>query len=89
MAKFKCEVKFDRFRVNSAGARQLMNSPAMQADLLSRATSIKARADGMGSGVYAADVQAGRNRAHAMVKTTDALSMASNAKHNTLLKALS
>jgi len=76
------------FKMNAAGARALMNSSAMQEDLLSRANRIKRRAEGMGSGSYDADVQAGRNRAHAMVKTTDMRSIASNAKHNSLLKSI-
>ena len=65
-----------------------MNSRAIQDELLRRARAIKAHADSMGSGCYEADVQPGKNRAHAMVKTTDVVSMASNAKHNTLLKSL-
>lgn len=74
--------------MNSAGAIALMNSAEVQADLLSRAEAIKGRAESFGSGSYEADVQAGRTRAHAMVKTTDARSMASNKKHNSLLKSL-
>lgn len=76
--------------INSAGAREVLNSAGVQEDLLARANRIKARADGMGSGVYEADVQPGANRAHAMVKTPrgDFRTMASQAKHNTLLKSL-
>jgi hypothetical protein len=77
-----------KVKINSSGARQLLNSSAVQGELLKRAEKIKASADGMGSGKYAADVRPGKNRAHAMVKTTDFKSMASNAKHNTLLKSL-
>lgn len=65
-----------------------MNSPEVQDALLERANAIKARADSMGSGTYEADVRPGKNRAHAMVKTVDAKSRASNAKHNSLLKSL-
>lgn len=74
--------------MSKSGARDVMNSQAVMDDLLSRAETIKATADGMGSGKYVADVRKGQNRAHAMVKTTDAISCASNAKHNTLLKSL-
>lgn len=81
MAKVKVVVK-------SSGARQILNSQEIQDDLLERANRIKGKADSIGSGKYAADVQPGRNRAHAMVKTTDARSMASNRKHNTLLKSV-
>lgn len=77
-----------KVKINSSGARQLLNSSAVQGELLKRAEKIKASADGMGSRKYAADVRLGKNRAHAMVKTTDFISMASNAKHNTLLKSL-
>lgn len=76
--------------INSAGAKSLLNSSEVQADLLKRAERIRARADGMGSGRYEADVRPGKNRAHAMVKTQqgDFKTMASQAKHNTLLKSL-
>lgn len=76
-----------RVEMNHSGAREILNSPEIQAELLRRANRIREAADGMGSGVYAADVKPGKSRAHAMVKTTDFKSMASNAKHNTLLKA--
>lgn len=76
-----------KVRMRAAGAKAVMNSAEVQSKLLSMAESIKEQADGMG-GEYAADVRAGRTRAHAMVKTTDARSMAANAKHNALLKAL-
>jgi hypothetical protein len=75
-------------KINSAGAREILNSPQVQKELLRRANLIKANADSVGSGKYTADVQPGKNRAHALVKTTDAVSCASNAKHNTLLKSL-
>ena len=75
-------------KMNSSGARKILNGSAVQGDLLRRAEKIKASADGMGSGKYAADVRPGKNRAHAMVKTTDFISKKSNAKHNTLLKSM-
>lgn len=76
--------------MNRAGSVALMNSAEMQSDLLSRAERIKARADGMASGKYEADVQIGKTRAHAMVKTPsgDFKTMASQRKHNTLLKSM-
>ena len=81
MGKFKV-------RMNKSGARELLNSVEMQEELLSRAERIRERADSVGSGTYKADVQAGKNRAHAMVKTTDIVSQNSNKKHNTLLKSM-
>lgn len=77
-----------KVKMNTAGARAVMNSSEVQADLLDRANRIKARADSVGSGSYDSDVQAGKNRAHAMVKTRDIKSKVSNAKNNTLIKAL-
>jgi hypothetical protein len=74
--------------MNHAGSAEILNSSEVQGELLRRAQAIKARADSMGSGTYEADVQPGKARAHAMIKTTDALSVRSNAKHNTLLKSL-
>lgn len=74
--------------MNHAGARAILNSGAVQADLLARAERIRDRAGAVGSGSYEADVRPGRERAHAMVKTTDALSIASNAKHNSLVKSM-
>lgn len=75
-------------KISKDGARAILNSPEVQAELLQRAEAIKRHADSIGSGRYAADVQPGINRAHAMVKTTDTLSIRSNAKHNTLVKSL-
>lgn len=77
-----------RVEINHAAAQALLNGAEVQGELLRRAEAIKARADSVGSGTYAADVRAGKNRAHAMVKTTDAKSVKSNAKHNTLLRSL-
>lgn len=76
--------------MNASGSVSLMNSAEMQADLLGRAERIKAHADSMGSGKYIADVQPGRTRAHAMVKTPekDFRAMASQRKHNSLLKSM-
>lgn len=81
MAKFKVKISIH-------GCNELRNSEEVQQYILERAERIKAKADSIGSGKYIADVQPGRTRAHAMVKTTDAKSMASNAKHNTLLKSI-
>lgn len=76
--------------MSRAGSIALMNSAEVQGDLLERAERIKAHADGMGSGRYVADVQPGKTRAHAMVKTPDGdfKTMASQRKHNTLLKSM-
>lgn len=81
MAKFKV-------KIHISACNELRNSEEVQQYILERAERIKAKADSIGSGKYVADVQPGRTRAHAMVKTTDAKSMASNIKHNTLLKSI-
>ena len=76
--------------MNSRGSAELMNSLEMQEDLLRRAERIKVHADSMGSGRYEADVQPGKTRAHAMVKTpyNDLKTLYSQRKHNTLLKSM-
>lgn len=77
-----------KVKMSTPGCNAVRNSPEVQADLLARAERIRARAGGFGSGKYEADVRPGKTRAHAMVKTTDIVSMASNRKHNTLLKSM-
>lgn len=77
-----------KVKMNHSGSREMLNSPEVQDDLLERANRILDKVNSIGSGEYVADVQPGINRAHAMVKTIDYRSMASNAKHNTLLKSL-
>jgi len=73
-----------RVKMNPRGAVALMNSPETQALLLEHAQRTAQRA---GPG-FEADVQPGRNRAHAMVKSTDYASMRAQAKDNALLKAI-
>ena len=77
-----------RVRMNPSGVRDVLNAPGVQQDLLARAQRIAESASSVASGVFTADVQPGKNRAHAMAKTTDARSIASNAKHNSLLKSM-
>lgn len=78
-----------KVKMNSAGARELLNSSEIQSYLLTRAENVKEGAEAFG-GNYIADVQPGRNRAHAMVKTPrgDFRTMYKQAKNNALLKAL-
>ena len=82
MAKNQVVVK-----MNNRGCNALRNSEGVQAYLLSQAERIRSAADSV-SAEYVADVQPGRTRAHAMVKTTDYASRMDNAKNNTLLKAM-
>lgn len=83
-------MKVDKLTINKVRARQLLNSEEAQRLVLDRAKRVKAKADSYGSGTYVADVQPGRNRAHALVKTPpgDFRTMASNAKHNSLVRAM-
>ena len=82
MAKNKVVVK-----MNNKGCNALRNSEGVQSYLLSHAQRIRNAANS-GSAEYTADVQPGRTRAHAMVKTTDYASRMDNAANNTLLKAM-
>ena len=82
MAK-KVELKY-----NPQDFDKLRNSKPVKALLKEEADKVKAAADAIASGKYEVKVDSGPKRAYAVVKTTDAKSRASNAKHNTLLKAL-
>lgn len=81
MARFK-------FKPNSEALPKIMKSGAAQSLVLQSATKIKASADSMGTGVYQIKTSVGSVSAHARVGTTDYVSMVSNAKHNSLLKAM-
>ena len=76
------------FKWNKSAARQIMNSGEAQAVILQRANGVKRIADSIGSATYAANVQAGKNRAHAIVYTPSKHAVRSNAKHKSLIKAL-
>ena len=77
-----------RVKINSRAARALLNGPEIQGELLAYAEKVKASAESMGGGEYVADVRPGKNRAHAIARTTDIESRRSNAKHNSLMKGL-
>jgi len=79
-----------RVRMNSAGAREVLNSEGAQGACLEIAEAVRDRACSIDGGYYEADVQAGRNRAHAMVKTPygDYRTMVLQRRNNTLLKAI-
>ena len=76
-----------RAKFSNSACKALLNDDGVQADLFARMERVRASADSMGSGKYKADVRSGKNRAHAMVKTTDIVSRNSNAKHNTLVRS--
>lgn len=80
-----------RYKPSRKGSRALLNSPAMQDGLLRAAYDVSdgAYAGTSGSGaLFVADVEPGRNRAHAMVKTGNSEAATHNARTNALLKAL-
>lgn len=73
-----------KFKLNQAGVRELMRSPAMQSILTSKASAIQSRC---GSG-YKQDIYVGPNRANAMVYAATKKAKIENKKNNTLLKAV-
>ena len=79
-----------RYKPNSKGMRQMLNSSDACGMCTEKANEIAARANGMfdASGYMVSPGRAGRNRAHAIVYTGDIHSMRSNRLHNTLLKSL-
>ena len=73
-----------RVKMNSAGARALLQSSEVQADLRRRADAI-ASAAGPG---FESSIFVGKNRARASVITADFEAIRANAKTNVLLKSL-
>ena len=70
--------------INRAAVRALLQSPEMQDEVYRRARRI---ADEAGPG-FEADVQVGRTRARAMVKSTDFQSMRAEATDRALTRAI-
>lgn len=64
------------------------NSKEVRALLKEEADKVKAAADAIASGKYEVKVSSLPDRAYAVVKATTKHACASNARHNTLLKAL-
>lgn len=77
-----------RFSPNRAAAARVMNSDAVMSDLRRRVDAVVEAAGSMGSAAYAGDVQPGRGRAHGIAYTPSHHAIASNARHNSLLRAL-
>lgn len=77
--------------MNSAGIEAVLSSAGVTADLKRRGDAIKARADSMGSATYEVHTRPGRKggRLYVVVAANSAHAINSNAKHNTLVKALS
>lgn len=83
-----------RVKINSKAAVDLMNSGPVQEMVLREAQQVAGKANdalkprSQSAGRFEADVQPGKSRAHALVKTKGVYPARHNAKHNTLLKAL-
>ena len=77
-----------KVKADYAGMRAFMNGSECQRDCLSRAQRIANAASGVASGKFYADVQTGKNRCWAMAKATDYRAVASNAKHDSLIKSI-
>ena len=73
-----------KFKLNSSGVRQLLQSAQMQTVLEQQASAIRNRA-GIG---YRQDTYVGKNRANAMVWADTHQAKRDNMKNNTLLKAV-
>ena len=77
------------FKPSMRGQIELRNSPEVQRALLSEANSVANAAESYTSGLaYRTDVQAGKTRAHAMVKTANPKSYYVQMKHKNLSSAL-
>lgn len=83
-----------RVRMNSAGARAVLNSAGVLGDLESRAASIAAAAnartstDEMRNPAYMSEGESGGTRARARVWTATPHGIRNNNKYNTLLSSL-
>lgn len=84
MAKIKVQI-------SSRGARAVLNSPEVLADLAGRAERIASAANsssGVGGEGYVANSGSGKSRARASVVTGDYEAIRDNARSQTLLKNL-
>ena len=83
-----------RVRINSAGARAVLTSDAVNEDLMARAERIAARANGMVSAdamrhaAFMASDASSASRARARVYTASPHGINNNNKYNTLLSSL-
>lgn len=83
-----------RVRINSAGAKAILTSSAVRADLMSRAERIAARANGMVSSdemrndAFMASDASSTSRARAHVYTASPHGINAQNKNNVLLKSL-
>lgn len=74
---------------NPSFPSELMNSYEVMDVINDETIQVKRRADGIGSATYGIRLASrGKNRCHAFVYTDNIRAIRSNAKHNTLVKAL-
>lgn len=83
-----------KVRINSAGARAVLRSPAVLADLEARAASIEraasamCSADNMRERPFEHDARNSMNRARATVRTATPHGVYANNKRNVLIKSI-
>lgn len=79
------------FKISKSAARALMKDPAVRADLINRAKRIRDAAEGMsvsGNAKYMVSTYDSDVSAHAVVFTANDAAKHSNAKHNSLVRAI-
>ena len=77
------------FKPSERGQRELRNSPGVQRALLSEADAVAHVAEAYTGGLaYRTDVQPGKTRAHAMVKTANIKTYRVQMKHKNLSSAI-
>lgn len=79
------------FKISRSAARALMKHPAVRADLVNRAQRIRSAAEGMsvsGQAKYGIATWDGKVSTHAVVYTRNNAAKHSNAKHNSLVRAI-
>ena len=81
-------VRLDRLVLRSAARAEIMNSEGVMAAVEDLTAQAQATAESFGSASYDHDTQPGRVRCHGIVWTPSLHAIRSNAKHNSLLKAL-
>jgi hypothetical protein len=80
-----------KFKLRRAALREILKSEPVELELFRRAEAIREACDPdghLGEDAYVAVSGTGRNRARASVIAVTAHARNSNAKHNTLIKAL-
>lgn len=79
-----------RVVMNSAGIERVLSEPKVTEDLEKRGAAVKTMADSIGHATYERHTRAGKKggRPYVIVAANDPHAIRSNAKRNTLLKAI-